>query len=102
MARNAGDQVAGRFKAKVTRQLRRAAPVVKPLAETPDTTLAKPAAPSTPTAPAMPSMAPKMKKVQKSRTYRMLGSMKYGGRIHKTGLYLMHAGEHVRSPYKRG
>lgn len=95
MARNAGDQVAGRFKAKVTRQLHKSVPQVKPLAETPDTTLAKPAAPTAP-------MAPKMKKVQKSRTYRMLGSMRYGGRIHKTGLYLMHAGEHVRSPYKRG
>ena len=96
---NRGDNTTGRFKAKVTRQLHKSAPQVKPLAETPDTTLAKPAAPI---APAMPSMAPKMKKVQKSRTYRMLGSMKYGGRIHKTGLYLMHAGEHVRSPYKRG
>lgn len=33
---------------------------------------------------------------------RFIGSMKFGGRIHKTGLYLMHSGEHVRSPYKRG
>lgn len=92
MARNAGDSTAGRFKAKVTRQLRRSAPVVKPLAETPDTTLAK---------PAMPAGTP-MRKVAKSRTFRFIKSMKYGGKVERTGLHLLHKGEYVRSPYKRG
>ncbi len=101
---NAGDSMGGRFKASVTRSLRKGlAPrggkpkVVAPRAEVDSaTTIAAPAAPS----PKPPSSM--YKKAQKSRTFRFVGSMRYGGPIHKTGLYLMHKGEHVKSPYKKG
>lgn len=98
---NRGDLPAARLKAKATRAIRKGLPPKKslqPNAETSTGDMMKtPAAPSP-----LPNNAPMMKKVQKSRTFRFRGSMKYGGPIKHTGLYLMHAGEHVRSPFKKG
>ena len=32
---------------------------------------------------------------------KFMGSFKFGGPVKRTGIYLLHAGEHVKSPFNR-
>lgn len=94
---NTGDSKMGRLKAAITKRTRAG---IKPLKS------GMAAAPPTPFAPTKisePVSSPP--NVPQVRPYKgvkkFLGSFKFGGPVHRTGVYLLHKGEHVKSPYKR-
>jgi hypothetical protein len=94
---NSGDLPSGRIKAGITR----ATKVGLPGGAAPKMSL--PAAPNIGMAkiPHDGDMAdaPKLKPYTGAKKF--LGSMKFGGKIKKTGLYLMHRDEEVHSPHNR-
>ena len=73
---NSGDAPLGRFKAKMTRTARMGKVSSAPDNDEDD------------------MVRPKLKPAP--RRMKFLGSFKKGGHVHRTGLYLMHKGEHVR------
>lgn len=87
----AGDSPAGRLKASITRSVNQGVKVPK-APKAPKVKTAKVAHDGDMDAPKLKPYTGRMK---------FLGSMKFGGKIKKTGLYLMHKDEHVKSPYNR-
>ena len=107
---NAGNSKLGRMKASITRKARgglrlpRITPTKTPSATGGAADMTAPTAlpvASAPTSTTFPTAGPSTR-TYTTRKYRMLGSMKYGGKIQRTGLYLMHRNEVVHSPFTKG
>lgn len=96
---NAGDSKAGRLKASITRRTRAGINPTKANAAVTPT-------PNITTKISEPVTSPPNIAVPKTKPYKgakkFLGSFKYGGHVQRTGLYLLHKNEHVKSPFKRG
>lgn len=97
MAIRAANLPAARLKAKLTRSIDN--PKMAGPKDTPS------APPSVGQPKAMNFSQPPMKAGPKLKSYKgskkFLGSFKYGGPVLRTGLYLVHKGEHVKSPFNR-
>lgn len=97
---NAGDSKVGRLKASITKRTRAGvtktkATMTAPAAASPVPTVPTKVSETMQTPPTMPQTRPY------KGTKKFLGSFKFGGPVHRTGVYLLHKGEHVKSPYKR-
>ena len=104
---NQGDMPLGRLKANITRSVSgglkppqfQKSPMLKPARAKIATAKIEHVGDDTASPTPEISDKPKLRPAPKGLKFR--GSFKYGGPVKHTGVYLLHKGEHVKSPFNR-